>query len=509
LALVSHVGKVLAKILEKRLEEFATRTKLLQENQCGFRRGRGVIDQLALVRALEAMGLKNHVPLYWCFVDLKKAFDSIPRELLFQVLKKVGVPPHYLKVLTALYTDTEAQVKIGGTRSRSFGIQAGVRQGCVLSPLLFIIFLGEVMKVVDKETAAELTAAGLGCAGVPIQVEDFIGIIQGFQESRTFVHTFFYADDGAMVDTDPVRMERRVHVMARVLKEFGLNLNTTKTELMASKLGSEAAINNIRVDGKTLPVVPSFQYLGSRLRRDGDITGELRKRICMAQDQFNKLEKKVFHNRNLSLKARGTLLRTLIISIVTFACTTWPLAKRHYKQLDGCLYRWTQSIYQGKSWGQIWKDGSEIPAALNWEELLEKFNMPAMETQIRSQRLRWIGKVTEMSESRIQKQMLFGTIDKEFLGITRGNTSRLTLTQCWMKDMEEFEMEGPIGFSFCSYSTEGDGLSKWNKQVKLQGEAFQEKWVAKKQEERLKRKEAEDMRIYEWAMSSIAADNAN
>ena len=97
--LVAHVGKVLLKVVAMRLGDYCKAKELLQEEQCGFRPYCLITDMMLVVRRLQELGRKGGVPLFLCFIDLQKAYDSVDHTLLWQVLTRFGVPPQMLAVI--------------------------------------------------------------------------------------------------------------------------------------------------------------------------------------------------------------------------------------------------------------------------------------------------------------------------------------------------------------------------------------------------------------------------
>ena len=81
------------KIVALCLGSYLERERLLPESQCGFRPGRSTVDMMSVVRCLQELGRKEGVPLYTCFVDLQKAYDSVDRSLLWVVLARFEVQP--------------------------------------------------------------------------------------------------------------------------------------------------------------------------------------------------------------------------------------------------------------------------------------------------------------------------------------------------------------------------------------------------------------------------------
>ena len=92
-------GKVLLKIVANRLSDFCEAQQILPEKQCGFRPTRSTINMLFVVRRLQELGRQRKIPLYVCFVDLQKAYDSVDRQLLRKVLARAGVPSVMIDVI--------------------------------------------------------------------------------------------------------------------------------------------------------------------------------------------------------------------------------------------------------------------------------------------------------------------------------------------------------------------------------------------------------------------------
>ena len=100
------------------------------------------------VRRLQELGRKARVPLFLCFIDLQKAYDSVDRTLLWQVIARFGVPPQMVEVIRQYHDGMEACVRSDDGRcSEWFEVAQGLHQGCVLSPLLFNVFFAAMLLV--------------------------------------------------------------------------------------------------------------------------------------------------------------------------------------------------------------------------------------------------------------------------------------------------------------------------------------------------------------------------
>ena len=157
LTLLSHIGKLYERIVERRLRDKVE--SKLGKWQHGFRPGKSTID---LIFAMKMMCEKNwewNKEVYACFIDLEKAFDRVDRSKLWEVLRKpeYDIDPKLIRVIMSIYKITNSKVKSRDIESEWFRIGSGVRQGGVLSPLLFIIFMDSCLKEIcttDETTFA-------------------------------------------------------------------------------------------------------------------------------------------------------------------------------------------------------------------------------------------------------------------------------------------------------------------------------------------------------------------
>ena len=280
ITLLSVPGKVMAMILLDRIYE-ALDGKM-REGQAGFRGGRSCADQIFVLRNIIEQSVEWQRQLVVNFIDFKKAFDSLYRPSMWKILRSYGLPSKIINMIKLLYEGSKSCVRVGGTNTEYFNITSGVKQGDVLSPILFIVMVDWIMRrTVDEEDGIEW----MGTNRLP---------------------ELAYADDIALLSEDMDSMKRITEKLALEASKVGLEINRTKTKVMAAQPREDISIS---LEGETIERVDSFEYLGSVVCVDGDVRKEVGIRIGKAGAVFSKM-KKVWNNGGMSLKRK---LRLFIV----------------------------------------------------------------------------------------------------------------------------------------------------------------------------------------------------
>ncbi|KAH9252885.1 hypothetical protein BASA81_009188 [Batrachochytrium salamandrivorans] len=156
IALINVGLKLVCKVLQMRIERFVETNNLLSYEQAGFRKREECVGQVVslvdIIQRRQNAGLNTHV----LFIDIRKAFDTVPVGALLWKLQNMGFPRRTLAFLKALYTSSSARARAGSLLSDPFPIQRGVRQGCPLSGLLFNLFINDIL-----DGVAPITVPGL------------------------------------------------------------------------------------------------------------------------------------------------------------------------------------------------------------------------------------------------------------------------------------------------------------------------------------------------------------
>nr|KAG5711712.1 hypothetical protein BaRGS_023476 [Batillaria attramentaria] len=168
-----------------------------------------VPGKIASLRIIVEQSLEWNSPLYINFIDYEKAFDSVDREALWKLLRHYGVPGKIISLIQCTYQDMSCRIAHAGQLSESFEVKTGVRQGCLLSPFLFLLVIDWIMKT---------TTAGRK---------------NGIQWSLwTQLDDLDFADDLALLSHSHSQMQDKTTCLEATSAGTGLKINRKKTELM-------------------------------------------------------------------------------------------------------------------------------------------------------------------------------------------------------------------------------------------------------------------------------------
>ncbi|KAK6757912.1 hypothetical protein RB195_015624 [Necator americanus] len=222
--LLCHTMKVFERVLEARLRKIVS----VSLNQCGFVKDCSTMDAIHAVRILLEKHREKNRSVHLAFLYLEKAFDRVPHELLWMSMRSHRVPEEYVRWTKLLYAKPTSVVRCAVGTSRPFPVRVGVHQGSSLSPLLFILCMDKITKEIQKQHP----------------------------------WTLLFADDVMLASESRDDLQKQVQSWKDQLQQYGLRLNTSKTEYM--ECGPRIEDGSIRVHGTELNKVNCFKYLGSK-----------------------------------------------------------------------------------------------------------------------------------------------------------------------------------------------------------------------------------------------------
>ena len=396
IALLGTAEKVLARILLRRLIKSISES-LMPEKQCGFRTGRSTVDMIFAARQLMEKSREQHRDVYVAFVDLSKAFDSVDRELLWKILEKSGCPPRFTQVVRGLHDGMKLQVRYGGDVSEPFAVSRGVKQGCVLAPVLFNIYVQCVTRMLsallDRDHLITLNYR------TDRSLFDLQKLKAKTKISQTNLLELQYADDCALVADSAQNLQDVLNSVSRLYTRLGLKINVQKTKYIQYTSGPQDSSPTLSIEGSVLKKVDCFRYLGSNISSSCRLDDEINFRICKATSAFGRLNPMVFQNKNLKLKTKISVYNAVVISALLYGSEAWTLYRRQVKDLDKFHMNSLRRII-----GITWRD--KVPHT----EVLRRTGCTSLETILNRNLLRWLGHVVRMDEDRLPKQLLYGEL---------------------------------------------------------------------------------------------------
>ena len=145
ITITSYVGKLLERILDSRLREYVDLKNIIPPSQHGFRQGRSTASYICEMLRFIQHNISSHKKTAGLFIDLQKAFDSVWLDGLIYRLREIGLHGHFLGVITSFLKHRKIELSINGHKSELLTCPVGVPQGSVLSPILFAIFVRDML----------------------------------------------------------------------------------------------------------------------------------------------------------------------------------------------------------------------------------------------------------------------------------------------------------------------------------------------------------------------------
>ncbi|CAK1597804.1 unnamed protein product [Parnassius mnemosyne] len=394
ISLLSVPGKVFARLLLNRLRKLSER--ILPESQFGFRPDRGTCEAIFSLRQLQEKSREQGRNMYLCFVDLEKAFDSVPREALWIVLRKIGCTEKFVRLLRLLHDGMQSCVAVNADQSEFFPVTCGVKQGCVLAPTLFALYFAVVVQEVLKTTHD----------GIRIRFRNDGNLFSlarlkaRTKVSYALITEIVYADDLCFVADSPAGLQQLVTTFHESCRIFGLKISVKKTEVMSLDIYGQETLA-VKLGDDILKQINTFRYLGSTITSKCDLDAEINSRIGAAAAVFGKLDRKVFGSHDLKLATKIGIYKAVVLPNILYSSESWTVYRRHIRTLDRFHLQCLRKILNIR-----WSDRIR-----NTEVLRRAYTM-GIEAYLMGRQLRWCGHLSRMSDQRTAKCIFFSELEK-------------------------------------------------------------------------------------------------
>jgi hypothetical protein len=307
------VGGALAKlyslVLLRRLDDLAEMGGHRAAGQAGFRKGRGTPDNAFILQHMIERRSHERKPLYTAFIDFRKAYDCVHRQLMWECLKGLGVGGAFLTALTSMYDGSGMCVRIDGTVGPCFATRQGVMQGDPMSPLLFGLFIDSLEGELDTQMPED---------GVPL----------GTGAHRRLLRLLLYADDLVLMAETPEALQRLLDALYAFCETHALTVNVRKSEGVVFNdqycpIKSAGGRVTLKYAGMDLPMNHEFKYLGMLFGNRRAIGAGLEQRRGAGERARFALARRydAMGLHNVGVKAH--LFNTLVRPVINYGCEIW------------------------------------------------------------------------------------------------------------------------------------------------------------------------------------------
>ena len=314
-SLLNVLMKVYEHIIKVRLTAYLEETNYFTTAQAAYRKGRSTVDHILVIQEIfyyyrykkgNKGEAKDMAPMLLGFMDLTKAFDTVPRAKLFNKLKKTGVKGKMYRVIKNLYEKNRATILIGGHRSESFEIESGVMQGSKLGPILFNIYINDLLVELQKSNL-----------GVTVH--------------RNMITTLGFADDIILMADTASKLQALIDICVRWSKLNGMKFNAGKNKCMVLPLNTGLKGLQFNLDGENIEVITKTKYLGvllSRSRLTSLYGKHIREILEKAEERVSVIRHKGFTSDGLRPETTVRMYKTLVRPILEYASQV--ISYKHY-----------------------------------------------------------------------------------------------------------------------------------------------------------------------------------
>ena len=283
------------KIILNRLQPQAE--EIIAEEQAGFRARRSTAEQIFNLRILGEKYLQHQQNLYHVFIGFKKAFDRVWHEALWATMRKYNINASIIRAIENLYDKAQNAVLLNGNTGEWFRTTVGVRQGCLLSPTLFNIFLERIICEALDDHEGSVSMGG------------------------RLITNFRFADDTVVNSEEEEEAGVLVDHLDTTTTRYKMEIGPDKTKVMTNN--PNGFQREIKIKGQRLVEVENFKYLGAIISNEGS-KPKILSRISQTTAALSRL-KIIWRDKNISLASKVKLMLTLILSTFFYACESWTL----------------------------------------------------------------------------------------------------------------------------------------------------------------------------------------
>ena len=373
----------------------------------GFRKGRSTTDEIFVMKNI----IKKHSgTLIAIYIDLTAAYDHIPRDLLFKVLKARTGATHLINILQTMYEGTTAVIR---GMKKAFDVAVGCRQGGQESPCLFNYYFDFVLKVAAHEIDLRFPD-GWGISfdfNIPHLCSNREQRTAGRLSGKEIIHWILYADDAVVFCKSVEEAQIILSILNDTCKRFGLNISSKKTKTQVFnnlELSSKSSL--LKIGNEDIENISDFTYLGQVICNENE-KAFTEHRTSKAKAKFNEL-KDVLTDVKVHLRTRRKILEACVRSRLLYGIDAAIPAEAEIKKLETCwnecLRNMVKNGWKRRNVGdEVEPEEADYGFTYTNQRIQEILHTAPLRNTIHAQHLRYIGHVCRSQNTCLTKKMLF------------------------------------------------------------------------------------------------------
>ena len=395
--------KVFSGILDARLRVVLREHGI--EVQCGFTKGRGCSDAIySLVRSLGVR--KEHGLNTWlASLDLRKAYDSVPRDVLWPVLRKFGIPAHFIEIVQRTYAGLAVNLQLDAGMTEVPN-SSGLKQGCKMSPTLWLFVMQAALELVQPRWHGGLVfhtdlTSSKRTTGVAWERRG--SLPDGF-----LAWALALADDLVILSDSREHLAANLAMLDEVFMKLGLSISAPKTKCMAvrghgniERMQQRAPI--VLPTGDKIQFTAAIKYLGIVVHRSLDGADPVMARIAAANAAFGALSKPLLRAKHVSAHVKGRIYERMVLSTLLYGSEAWTLTSESWRALRHFHNTKVRCMVGTTRW-------HSRSFRLRDADLRARLGLSSIATYTAERATQWYGHVARMGVERLPHRLAFSWV---------------------------------------------------------------------------------------------------
>lgn len=301
--MTSSVYKLYCSILNDRLGRWESAHNIISDNQNGFRKNRSTVDHIMTITSIIETRKLHKKDTFAAFVDFKKAYDSINRNLLFKKMRHLGINGSMYRALIAIYDNVRCSVRLNGIYTEWFEVKCGLKQGCSLSSILFNLYINDlIQRIADLNVGIEIDGQKVGILA--------------------------YADDVVLLTETEADLQLLLDELNMWCVNNKMDINQDKSKIVHFRNPSRPCTNTaFTCGGKVLEAVDKYIYLGLLLTQHLDYSLMAKQVADSAGRALGLLISKCKAAGGLPFSTFSKLYDSTVASIISYGASIWGCKK--------------------------------------------------------------------------------------------------------------------------------------------------------------------------------------